>query len=60
LMDDLQWADWDGQGHLLAATRCGKIQIRNLSADPPEILFEQDLSLIGPDPVAAPHWARRW
>lgn len=60
LLDDLQWADWDREGHLLVATRSGKIQIRNLVADRPETVFEQDLSRLEPDPTPAPHWAQRW
>jgi hypothetical protein len=60
LLDDLQWADWDRAGQLLVATRCGKIQIRNLAADSPEIIFEQDLSLLEPNPAPAPPWAQSW
>jgi len=59
-LDELQWADWDREGKLLAATRSGKLQIRNLDVDGPEILFEQDLSLLEPNPAPAPAWAQRW
>jgi hypothetical protein len=59
-LDDLQWADWDRDGQLVAATRSGKLQIRNLDGHRPEVLFEEDLSLYKPDPLPAPAWARRW
>lgn len=71
-LDDLQWADWDPQGRLLAATRDGRLQVRDLDAraastagvgghdDRPTILFEEDLSGLEPDPVAAPDWAHEW
>jgi hypothetical protein len=59
-LSDLQWADWDREGHLLAATRSGRLQILNLEANRAALLFEEDLSLAEPDPTAAPAWARRW
>ncbi|KPJ92181.1 MAG: hypothetical protein AMS18_07875 [Gemmatimonas sp. SG8_17] len=60
LLDDLQWADWDREGHLLVATRGGKLQVRNLAGDDSEILFDEDLSLLEPSPGPAPAWAQRW
>jgi len=65
LLDDLQWADWDREGRLLAATRDGRLQIRRLRVRRlrgarSEILFEQDLSRLEPNPVPPPDWARRW
>jgi len=60
LLGHLQWADWDREGHLLVATRSGKLQIWNLDGDDSEMLFEEDLSLSEPDPAPAPAWARRW
>jgi len=60
ILDGLQWADWDSDGHLLVATRDGRIQIRGLGADNPEVLFEENLSLLEPDPAPAPEWAKRW
>ena len=64
-LDHLQWADWDSEGqnsegHLLAATRSGKLQILNLGGGDPEILFEEDLTLCEPNPHPAPAWAGRW
>jgi hypothetical protein len=59
LLTDLQWADWDREGHLLAATRSGKLQVRNLDGGS-DVLFEEDLSLLEPNPVPAPAWAQRW
>ena len=60
LLDDLQWADWDREGRLLVATRSGNLQIRNVTADHSEILFEEDLSILEPNPTPAPAWAQRW
>jgi hypothetical protein len=60
LLDDLQWADWDREGQLLAATRSGKLQVRNLKAARTEIVFEEDLSVLAPNPTPAPLWAQRW
>ncbi len=60
LMDHLQWADWDQEGRLLAATRSGKLQICNANHDGLEVVFEEDLSVCEPDPIAAPAWAQRW
>ncbi len=60
LLDDLQWADWDRDGRLLAATRSGRLQVRELHQARAEVAFEADLSHMEPTPVPAPDWARRW
>ena len=60
LLDHLQWADWDSEGHLLVATRSGKLQVWNLDGGGLEVVFEEDLSLSKPNPVPAPAWAQRW
>jgi hypothetical protein len=60
LLDHLQWADWDQDGHLLAATRSGKLRIWIFDRNRSEILFEEDLSLCEPNPTPAPAWAQRW
>jgi hypothetical protein len=60
LLDDVQWADWDGHGRLLVATPTGKLQVREVSSGAGQILFEQDLSQLDPDPVPAPDWATHW
>ena len=59
-LDDVQWADWDRDGLLLVATRSGKLQVRNLDVAPPTKVFEQDLTLLEPNPSPAPSWATRW
>jgi hypothetical protein len=59
-LDHLQWADWDREGHLLVATRSGKLQVWNLDVGGSEVLFEEDLSLSEPNPSPAPAWAQRW
>jgi hypothetical protein len=59
-LNELQWADWDGEGHLLVATRSGKLQVWDLDASGSEVVFEQDLSLCEPNPAPAPAWALRW
>jgi hypothetical protein len=60
LLDDLQWADWDQQGRLLVATRSGKLEIWSLNGGRAEIMFEEDLCRLEPNPIPAPHWAERW
>lgn len=59
-LDDLQWADWDRDGRLLVATRDGRLQARNLEAGLVRIVFEEDLSLLAPNPSPAPDWAHHW
>jgi hypothetical protein len=59
-LPDLQWADWDAQGRLLAATRTGCLQIRRLVDRGPVCDFEADLTHLEPDPQPAPDWAGRW
>ena len=56
----VQWADWDQEGHLLLATRDGKLQAWSLNDESSEPLFEEDLSLLESDPTPAPAWARQW
>ena len=58
-LDDLQWADWDQEGRLLIATRSGRLQIRNMTADCSDTLFEEDLSILEPNRTSAPAWAQR-
>jgi hypothetical protein len=60
LLNHLQWADWHSDGHLLGATRSGKLQILDFKGERSEVLFEEDLSLFEPDPSPAPAWAGRW
>lgn len=60
ILDHLQWADWSREGHLLVATRSGQLQIRNLVADSPQMLFEADLSNLEPNPTPSPSWAQSW
>lgn len=59
ILDDLQWADWDADGRLLAATRSGRLQIRDLNAQG-QLVFDQDLAAIEPNPQPAPDHAQRW
>lgn len=60
ILDDLQWADWDREGRLLAATRSGRIQIHALADARSGVLFDEDLSRLEPDPKPAPDWAGSW
>ena len=60
LLNHLQWADWDREGHLLVATRSGQLQVWKLDGDGSEVLFEEDLSVSEPNPIPAPAWATRW
>jgi hypothetical protein len=60
VLNHLQWADWDRDGHLLVAMRSGKLQIWNLNSNGSRVLFEEDLSRSEPSPAPAPAWAQRW
>ena len=61
LLDDVQWADWSSDGHLLVATRAGTLQIRSVTGlDSTSIVFEKDLSALEPDPQPPPEEAARW
>ena len=60
LLDDLQWADWDGDGRLLAATRSGLLQVRHIATHTPAIAFEADLSRLEPAPEPPPASAAVW
>jgi hypothetical protein len=60
LLDDLQWADWSREGHLLVATRAGQLQVRRLDGGRSDIMSEVDLSDLEPNPTPAPPWAQRW
>ena len=60
VLRDLQWADWDQEGRLLAATRTGKLQVRDFGLGGEQIVFEEDLAQFEPKPVPAPDWAQHW
>lgn len=59
-LERIQWADWDREGRLLVATRSGKLQIWSLDGEGADLLFEEDLSILEPNPAPAPAWAKRW
>jgi hypothetical protein len=59
-LDDVQWADWDAAGRLLVATTSGRLQIRALSRLEAQVVFEEDLSAMTPDPQPPPAWAEEW
>ncbi len=60
LLDHVQWADWDRDGRLLAATRAGQLHICRLAPGGlvPESVI--DLASLQPTPTPAPEWARQW
>lgn len=60
LLHHLQWADWDREGRLLAATRSGRLQVWNFDGDGSQVLYDEDLTLSEPEPAPAPEWAKRW
>lgn len=60
LLNHLQWADWDGDGNLLVALREGSLQIWDVSARRVQVLFNEDMSMLRPNPVSTPEWAQRW
>jgi hypothetical protein len=60
VLDDLQWADWDGSGRLLVATRSGRLQIRRLNGRDISMEFDIDLSPFKPESLPPLEWATRW
>jgi hypothetical protein len=58
VLDDVQWADWSGDGRLLVATRDGRLQWRE--ADGRAVRWETDLAALTPEPVPPPAEARQW
>ncbi len=60
LLPQLQWADWDRQGRLLAATRSGHLQVWEIGQSKPKVVFDEDLTVLEPDCRSAPSWAQRW
>jgi hypothetical protein len=59
-LDHLQWAEWDPQGRLLAATRDGHLQRWDLTGPAWTLLSDADLTAFAPDPTPPPPWARSW
>lgn len=57
---DLQWADWDAGGRLLAATRDGRLQICEISARGRTVVSEVDAGAPTPGPAPPPADAHRW
>ena len=56
-LDDAQWADWDGRGRLLVATRRGALQVRDPDGT---VLQTHDLAEAAPAPRPPPEWAGAW
>ena len=52
VLDEVQWADWDGRGRLLAATDDGRLQIRG--SDGATVGWEVDEAALTPDPPPPP------
>lgn len=59
-LNRVQWADWDREGRLLVATQDRKLQAWSLDGASSSLLFEEDLSLLRPNPIPAPTWAEEW
>lgn len=58
VLDDVQWAEWSGDGRLLVATRAGRLQWRD--EDGEAVRWETDLAALAPEPSAPPAEAREW
>ncbi len=59
-LDDLQWADWGADGRLLAATRDGRLQIRDVRSGDFAVRWEVDVGSLDPNPSPPPAEALRW
>jgi hypothetical protein len=60
LLEDVLWADWDGSGRLLVATRDGRLQIQRLGNAGHDVAFEVNLAELTPEPKPAPPSAGTW
>ena len=60
VLDDLQWADWDREGRMLAATRSGRLQVLAVGGESPGVVFDADLSALQPNPEPSPAAAADW
>ncbi len=60
VLDDVQWADWDRNGRLLVATADGRLQIRTFAAGRQEVVWEEDLAPLRPEPEPPPSWAAEY
>ncbi|MFI6482193.1 hypothetical protein ACIBH1_29975 [Nonomuraea sp. NPDC050663] len=58
-LDDVGWADWDGRGRLLVATRQGEVAILERRGGWART-WSHDLNGLEPDPAESPEWARAW
>jgi hypothetical protein len=59
-LDDVQWADWTADGRMLAATRDGRLQIRDVTGRGVAVRWETNLAPLEPDPTPPPADASRW
>ena len=59
-LDDLQWADWSADGRLLAATRDGRLQIREITKRGLALRWEANLAALDPSPSPPPPDAYHW
>jgi hypothetical protein len=59
-LPEAAWADWDGSGRLLVATRAGELEVRRCNGGVQERIWSADLRGLAPDPQPAPPWAGRW
>jgi hypothetical protein len=58
---EVQWADWDAAGHLLSATRDGRLRIQEVSrAGDLVVVSEADPGALRPAPAPPPADASHW
>jgi hypothetical protein len=58
VLEDVQWADWSGDGRLLVATRAGQLQWRD--GDGRGVRWEADLAALAPERTPPPDDAMQW
>lgn len=59
VLDGVQWADWDAEGRLLAATGDGRLQIREC-VEEVSAVWQADEGSLEPDPAPPPEAASEW
>lgn len=57
-LDEVHWADWARDGHLLTATTDGRLQIRDRGTL--QVTWEHDLGPMRPTRIISPPEARHW
>jgi hypothetical protein len=59
-LEDVTWADWDGNGRLMAATDSGALELREPDGGAGRVVWAEHLAGDAPEPAPPPGWATHW